>query len=52
LQALWFTHAQRVVRGWMVAPLIIAMLIVPVSMLSSAATQLNSTLCSPNNTKG
>ncbi|GBF87290.1 ERD4-related membrane protein [Raphidocelis subcapitata] len=52
LWALWFTHAQRVVRGWMVAPLIIAMLIVPVSMLSSAATQLNSTLCSPNNTKG
>ncbi|KIZ06854.1 hypothetical protein MNEG_1105, partial [Monoraphidium neglectum] len=44
-EALWFTHAQRVFRGLMVTPFIILLVLLPVSMLTSAMTQLNDAIC-------
>jgi hypothetical protein len=49
-QALWYTNRQRVVRGLIVVPCIVALVMVPVSLLTSALTQLNEAFCSPSNT--
>ena len=49
-QALWYTHSQRVVRGLLVTPFIIIIVLLPVSLLSSAMTQLQDAFCSPQNT--
>lgn len=44
-ESLWFTHAQRVRRGFLVTPFIVVLVLLPVSMLTSAMSQLNDTLC-------
>ncbi|KAI8465074.1 MAG: hypothetical protein J3K34DRAFT_525694 [Monoraphidium minutum] len=49
-EALWFTHAQRMRRGFFVTPFIIIIVLLPVSMLTSAMTQLNDLFCAPTNT--
>jgi hypothetical protein len=46
---LWFTHAQRVARAFIVTPLIVILILLPVSLLTSAMTQLNDAFCSPTN---
>lgn len=48
-QALWFTHAQRVRRGFYATPFIIVLVMLPVSMLTSAMTQLNDLFCADTN---
>jgi hypothetical protein len=50
-QALWFTHAQRVRRAFYVTPFLVVLVLLPVSLLTSAMTQLNDLFCSANNTK-
>lgn len=41
-QALWFNHQQRVIRGWLTAPFIVIVVLLPVSGLTSAISMLNS----------
>jgi hypothetical protein len=43
--ALWFTHEQRVVRGWIVVPCIVFLVLVPVSLVAAAVTQINAAFC-------
>jgi hypothetical protein len=43
--ALWFTHEQRVVRGWIVIPCIVFLVLVPVSLVAAAVTQVNAAFC-------
>ncbi|KIY96999.1 ERD4-related membrane protein [Monoraphidium neglectum] len=50
-EALWFTHAQRVRRAFYVTPFLVVLVLLPVSLLTSAMTQLNDLFCSANNTK-
>jgi hypothetical protein len=49
-QALWYTHGQRVVRGLLVTPFIVIVVLLPVSLATAAMTQLNDAFCSPKNT--
>ncbi|GBF99191.1 hypothetical protein Rsub_11636 [Raphidocelis subcapitata] len=49
-QALWYTHGQRTIRGMLVAPFIVIVVLLPVSLATAAMTQLNEAFCSPTNT--
>ena len=49
--ALWFTHSQRVLRGWLVTPFIVILVLLPVSLLTSAATQLDQAFCDYTNVR-
>eukprot|EP00878_Enallax_costatus_P009758 GHUV01010191.1.p1 GENE.GHUV01010191.1~~GHUV01010191.1.p1 ORF type:complete len:1012 (+),score=268.71 GHUV01010191.1:434-3469(+) len=44
-QALWFNHAQRTWRGWATTPFAVIVVLLPVSLLTSAISQLNATFC-------
>jgi hypothetical protein len=44
-ETLWFTHQQRTLRMWLVAPAIIILVLLPVSLLTSAATQISTLIC-------
>jgi hypothetical protein len=46
-QALWFTHAQRTLRMWLVAPVMVLIVLLPVSLLGAAATQITGLICGP-----
>jgi hypothetical protein len=44
-QALWYNHGQRVLRGWLAAPFAIIVVLLPVSLLTSAISSLNDEFC-------
>lgn len=41
-ESLWFNHAQRTFRGWVTTPFAVLVVLLPVSLLTSAISQLNS----------
>lgn len=43
--ALWFTHEQRSLRGWITVPCIVFLVLVPVSLVAAAITQVNAAFC-------
>lgn len=50
-QALWYTSRQRTLRALLVTPFLIFLVVLPVSLLTGAMTQINDAFCSPSNTK-
>lgn len=49
-QALWYNARQRAARGLVVTPFLVIFIMLPVSLLTGALSQLNSLFCSPSNT--
>ncbi|KAF8056000.1 ERD4 [Scenedesmus sp. PABB004] len=48
-ESLWFNHGQRVLRGWLTVPAVVFVVLLPVSLLTSAISSLNSQFCAAVN---
>ena len=44
-QSLWFSYRDRVRRGWLLKPLLVVVILIPMPMFSAALMQLSQLIC-------